>query len=104
MHGYEIEFVFGRPMVPSLGYTEAEVEMSARFLKHWVNFARTGYALNTEVQSLQLCETWKIIDCLDFHFFLSGIQVWMEMYGPCSLLTTMSMSLWTQTLHKRRRS
>uniref|UniRef100_A0A3Q3W5A6 Cholinesterase n=1 Tax=Mola mola TaxID=94237 RepID=A0A3Q3W5A6_MOLML len=43
MHGYEIEFVFGRPLIPSLGYTEEEVEMSKRFMKHWANFARTGY-------------------------------------------------------------
>uniref|UniRef100_A0A3Q3WGI4 Carboxylesterase type B domain-containing protein n=1 Tax=Mola mola TaxID=94237 RepID=A0A3Q3WGI4_MOLML len=42
MHGYEIEFVFGRPLIPSLGYTEEEVEMSKRFMKHWANFARTG--------------------------------------------------------------
>lgn len=44
MHGYEIEFVFGMPLNPSLGYTEEEVKMSRKFMKHWANFARTGYA------------------------------------------------------------
>lgn len=43
MHGYEIEFVFGIPLDPSLGYTKNEVNMTKRFMKHWANFARTGY-------------------------------------------------------------
>ncbi|CAL8350983.1 unnamed protein product [Lota lota] len=42
MHGYEIEFVFGMPLNASLKYTEREVNMSRSFMKHWVNFARTG--------------------------------------------------------------
>ncbi|XP_075905947.1 cholinesterase-like isoform X2 [Nelusetta ayraudi] len=42
MHGYEIEFVFGRPLNASLGYTQAEVNMSRNFMAHWANFARTG--------------------------------------------------------------
>uniref|UniRef100_H2RUL5 Cholinesterase n=1 Tax=Takifugu rubripes TaxID=31033 RepID=H2RUL5_TAKRU len=42
MHGYEIEFVFGLPLNPSLGYTEEEVNMSKRFMKYWATFARTG--------------------------------------------------------------
>ncbi|KAM4628420.1 cholinesterase-like [Polymixia lowei] len=42
MHGYEIEFVFGMPLNQSLGYTQTEVTMSRRFMKHWANFARTG--------------------------------------------------------------
>ena len=43
MHGYEIEFVFGLPLNPSLGYTQEEVSMSKRFMKYWATFARTGY-------------------------------------------------------------
>lgn len=42
MHGYEIEFVFGLPLNASLGYTEEEVNMSKKFMRHWANFARTG--------------------------------------------------------------
>ncbi|CAG07201.1 unnamed protein product, partial [Tetraodon nigroviridis] len=42
MHGYEIEFVFGLPLNPSLGYTQEEVNMSKRFMKYWATFARTG--------------------------------------------------------------
>uniref|UniRef100_A0A3Q3WB44 Carboxylic ester hydrolase n=1 Tax=Mola mola TaxID=94237 RepID=A0A3Q3WB44_MOLML len=42
MHGYEIEFVFGRPLNASLGYTEKEVNMSRRIMQHWGRFARTG--------------------------------------------------------------
>ncbi|XP_030007080.1 acetylcholinesterase-like [Sphaeramia orbicularis] len=42
MHGYEIEFVFGMPLNVSLGYTKNEVNMTKKFMKHWVNFATTG--------------------------------------------------------------
>lgn len=48
MHGYEIEFVFGRPLNSSLGYTQAEVNMSRNFMKHWADFARTGYVITKE--------------------------------------------------------
>lgn len=43
MHGYEIEFVFGSPLNVRLGYTKNEVNMTKKFMKHWGNFARTGY-------------------------------------------------------------
>ncbi|KAK7909771.1 hypothetical protein WMY93_014455 [Mugilogobius chulae] len=42
MHGYEIEFVFGLPLNASLKYTNKEVNMTRRFMKHWANFAKTG--------------------------------------------------------------
>ncbi|XP_018536669.1 acetylcholinesterase [Lates calcarifer] len=42
MHGYEIEFVFGMPLNSSLGYTNSEVNMTKKIMKHWTNFARTG--------------------------------------------------------------
>ncbi|KAM9359168.1 cholinesterase-like isoform 1-T2 [Symphorus nematophorus] len=42
MHGYEIEFVFGMPLNASLGYMKNEVNMTKKFMKHWVNFAQTG--------------------------------------------------------------
>ncbi|XP_072551548.1 cholinesterase-like [Salminus brasiliensis] len=42
MHGDEIEFVFGIPQNSSRGYTEEEVAMSRRMMRHWANFAKTG--------------------------------------------------------------
>lgn len=42
MHGYEIEFVFGIPLNSSQGYTEEEVAMSRKIMRHWANFAKTG--------------------------------------------------------------
>lgn len=43
MHGYEIEFVFGRPFNTSLGYTDEEREMSMKMMQTWTTFARTGW-------------------------------------------------------------
>lgn len=42
MHTYELEFVFGRPLIPSLGYPEEEVNLSKRMMNYWATFARTG--------------------------------------------------------------
>lgn len=41
-HNSEIAYVFGIPQNPSLGFTEEEVNLSRRMMKHWANFARTG--------------------------------------------------------------
>ncbi|XP_067171136.1 acetylcholinesterase [Apteryx mantelli] len=41
-HGYEIEFVFGQPLDPSLNYTAEEEQLSRRIMRYWGNFARTG--------------------------------------------------------------
>ncbi|XP_017559630.1 cholinesterase-like [Pygocentrus nattereri] len=42
MHGDEIEFVFGIPQNSSRGYTDEEVTMSRRIMRHWANFAKSG--------------------------------------------------------------
>ncbi|XP_074479494.1 acetylcholinesterase [Sebastes fasciatus] len=42
IHGYEIEFVFGLPLVKRLNYTSEEEKLSQRMMKYWANFARTG--------------------------------------------------------------
>ncbi|XP_026017127.1 acetylcholinesterase [Astatotilapia calliptera] len=42
IHGYEIEFVFGLPLVKRLNYTRDEEKLSRRMMKYWANFARTG--------------------------------------------------------------
>ena len=57
MHGYEIEFVFGMPLNPSLKYTEREVNMSRSIMKQWANFARTGYELTSMVFIHRTTET-----------------------------------------------
>ncbi|XP_053908695.1 acetylcholinesterase [Cuculus canorus] len=41
-HGYEIEFVFGQPLNPTLNYTAEEEQLSRRIMRYWGNFARTG--------------------------------------------------------------
>ncbi|XP_052610027.1 acetylcholinesterase isoform X2 [Peromyscus californicus insignis] len=41
-HGYEIEFIFGLPLDPSLNYTMEERIFAQRLMKYWTNFARTG--------------------------------------------------------------
>lgn len=41
-HGYEIEFIFGLPLDPSLNYTMEERIFARRLMKYWTNFARTG--------------------------------------------------------------
>ncbi|KAG8429169.1 hypothetical protein GDO86_018149 [Hymenochirus boettgeri] len=41
-HGYEIEFIFGLPLDPTLNYTPQEEALSRRMMRYWANFARTG--------------------------------------------------------------
>ncbi|XP_012666285.1 acetylcholinesterase isoform X1 [Otolemur garnettii] len=41
-HGYEIEFIFGLPLDPSLNYTMEEKIFAQRLMRYWANFARTG--------------------------------------------------------------
>ncbi|KAM9725238.1 acetylcholinesterase isoform 6-T7 [Dama dama] len=41
-HGYEIEFIFGLPLEPSLNYTIEERTFAQRLMRYWANFARTG--------------------------------------------------------------
>lgn len=43
-HGYEIEFIFGLPLEPSLNYTIEERTFAQRLMRYWANFARTGSA------------------------------------------------------------
>jgi acetylcholinesterase len=42
MHADEINYVFGEPLNPELGYLEEEKEFSRRIMRYWANFARTG--------------------------------------------------------------
>lgn len=47
-HGYEIEFIFGLPLEPSLNYTIEERTFAQRLMRYWANFARTGSAVLRE--------------------------------------------------------
>ena len=42
LHADEINFSFGEPLDPRLGYTPAEVELSRKMMKYWANFAKSG--------------------------------------------------------------
>ncbi|CAD6185212.1 unnamed protein product [Caenorhabditis auriculariae] len=43
LHGYEINFIFGEPYNQKrFNYTDAERELSSRFMRYWANFAKTG--------------------------------------------------------------
>ncbi|OCT66584.1 cholinesterase [Xenopus laevis] len=42
MHGYEIEFVFGKPLEKKLNYTKKEETLSRTVMRQWANFAKTG--------------------------------------------------------------
>uniref|UniRef100_A0A182J9S0 Carboxylesterase type B domain-containing protein n=1 Tax=Anopheles atroparvus TaxID=41427 RepID=A0A182J9S0_ANOAO len=42
MHGDEINYVFGEPLNPSLGYTDDEKDFSRKIMRYWSNFAKTG--------------------------------------------------------------
>uniref|UniRef100_F6VMR1 Carboxylic ester hydrolase n=1 Tax=Xenopus tropicalis TaxID=8364 RepID=F6VMR1_XENTR len=42
IHGYEIEFVFGKPLDEKLNYTKQEETLSRAVMRQWANFAKTG--------------------------------------------------------------
>nr|WRI50106.1 acetylcholinesterase 1 [Aleuroglyphus ovatus] len=42
MHGDEINFIFGEPLNPKLGYTSEEMHLSRQMMKCWANFAKSG--------------------------------------------------------------
>ncbi|KAL1241866.1 Acetylcholinesterase [Trichinella pseudospiralis] len=42
MHGYEIEFVFGLPLLHPANYTAQEAEFSKEIIRYWTTFASTG--------------------------------------------------------------
>uniref|UniRef100_A0A667ZYD9 Carboxylic ester hydrolase n=1 Tax=Myripristis murdjan TaxID=586833 RepID=A0A667ZYD9_9TELE len=42
MHGDEIEFVFGLPLNATLGYSQKDVNVTRKLMRHWANFAKTG--------------------------------------------------------------
>ncbi len=45
LHGYEIEFVFGVPLVNGThgGYSHEEVRLSRKVIEYWTSFANEGY-------------------------------------------------------------
>lgn len=44
LHGDEIEYIFGYPLSnKALNYTENEKKLSRKMMKHFTDFAKTGY-------------------------------------------------------------
>jgi len=43
MHGDEIDYVFGRPLDPARGFTDAEQRLSKNIMGYYRQFAATGY-------------------------------------------------------------
>ncbi|GAU90211.1 hypothetical protein RvY_02661 [Ramazzottius varieornatus] len=41
-HMHEIEYVFGRPLLEKLRFTEEEKNLTRKVMNYWANFARTG--------------------------------------------------------------
>ena len=46
-HGLELAFIFGVPLLMPEDYDENDIRMSRQFMKHWTNFAKYGYLLNS---------------------------------------------------------
>ena len=42
MHGYEIDFVFGIPLMDGMSYPEDDRKFSERIVTYWTNFAKHG--------------------------------------------------------------
>lgn len=42
-HEEEIPYVFGLPLNSTYGYTDNEKQLSAKIMRYWTNFAKTGY-------------------------------------------------------------
>ncbi|KAL5019675.1 hypothetical protein ScPMuIL_002567 [Solemya velum] len=61
MHGYELELVFGAPFRNTSKYTVAERELSARMMRFWTNFAKTGNP-NKETEFDQRYNQWPYYD------------------------------------------
>lgn len=97
-HTSEIAFVFGIPQNPALGFTEEEVNLSRRMMKHWANFARTGSAW-TLTEAAQDCSAQSQ---LFFCVFPPGIQALKNLSGRHSLLKKRSTSRLTPALQKLR--
>ncbi len=43
MHGYEIDYVFGRPFDQPEAYSREEQDLSRMMMQTWTDFARQGY-------------------------------------------------------------
>ncbi|XP_015927912.2 acetylcholinesterase-1 [Parasteatoda tepidariorum] len=41
-HFYEVQYIFGKPIIDALKYTPEDGKFSGDLIKKWVNFARTG--------------------------------------------------------------
>ncbi|XP_066292298.1 cholinesterase 1-like [Branchiostoma lanceolatum] len=47
-HGDEVQFVFGIPTIPAVGYSTEDTELSSTMMRYWANFAQTGNPNNDD--------------------------------------------------------
>ncbi|NXA57417.1 ACES Acetylcholinesterase, partial [Nothocercus julius] len=73
-HGYEIEFIFGLPLNPSLNYTAEEEQFSRRIMRYWGNFARTGGSGAGDMEEAE--RQWR----LEFHRWSSYMMRWKSQF------------------------
>ena len=46
IHGMELFFVFGLPLIEPQEYQQNDIKLSKEIMKHWTDFAKYGYSLN----------------------------------------------------------
>ncbi|KAM4694527.1 cholinesterase isoform 1-T3 [Discoglossus pictus] len=66
VHGYEIEFVFGIPMLRRLNYTRAEEKLTRSVMRYWANFAKTGNPNKAEALETR----WPIFTLDEQHYLM----------------------------------
>uniref|UniRef100_A0A182VR59 Acetylcholinesterase n=1 Tax=Anopheles minimus TaxID=112268 RepID=A0A182VR59_9DIPT len=80
MHGDEINYVFGEPLNPSLGYTEDEKDFSRKIMRYWSNFAKTGNP-NPNAASSEFAE-WPKHTAHGRHYLELGLNTSFVSRGP----------------------
>ncbi|XP_058822042.1 acetylcholinesterase isoform X1 [Topomyia yanbarensis] len=80
MHGDEINYVFGEPLNPALGYIEEEKGFSRKIMKYWSNFAKTGNP-NSNPPTTELPE-WPKHTAHGRHYLELGLNTSFVGRGP----------------------
>ncbi|XP_037925135.1 acetylcholinesterase-like [Hermetia illucens] len=108
MHGDEINYVFGEPLNPTLGYTEEEKDFSRRIMRYWSNFAKYG---NPNPAPSNRFPEWPKHTAHSRHYMELGLNsssvgkgprlrqcaFWKEYLPQLVLSTTMTTTASTQT-------
>ena len=69
LHGYEIEFVFGYPLL-NANYTVDEKLLSHKMMTAWTNFANTGYASASQISRIRPRESPRPRNFPDYQIFM----------------------------------